>query len=359
MAFYRIPKQLHAREPEKEKKRNLSLHVIITVGFRTVCTKMWPNQVGVARETQVVHVAQAGPYARLDTQGHSRWPFYSSPTHTLAPQFILDGHLTVSSTSQADEIMSNFIAVAVLADSSLALAAEWSTLLKEYLQPIMVRMSEQHPKFQVRDLIYTPNSSHQLGCLLTFSMACCSDLRRHQFRIAWATYGPGDSYSSPILTTRFFSLPDSMRTEFTKEMKGLCLGETGTGGSTGMAALEGYAALLEVRLNGSQHTALRFRHVANEVDEWAQMFDLFNNEKEFRPLRSRNINQTAETEPPPRQIASYIIHFAAGAPDGATHPMWNNSPVLDSLTWATLPVELKKVITAMSIRCAIIEVILS
>lgn len=40
-----------------------------------------------------------------------------------------------------------------------------------------------------------------------------------------------------------------MTKEIREDMKGLCLGETGTGGSTGMAVLEGYAAVIEVRLN--------------------------------------------------------------------------------------------------------------
>lgn len=73
------------------------------------------------------------------------------------------------------------------------------------------------------------------------------------------------------------------------------------------------------------------------------MFDLLHNEKELKPLRSRNMNQTAETEPPPRQVASYILHLAAGAPDSTMQPMWNNSPALDTLSLATLPAELKKV----------------
>lgn len=75
------------------------------------------------------------------------------------------------------------------------------------------------------------------------------------------------------------------------------------------------------------------------------MLDLFDKEKEFKPLRPRNLNQPAETEPSPREIPSYFVHFAAGTPDGATHPQWNNSPALDSLSWATLPAELKKVIS--------------
>lgn len=85
------------------------------------------------------------------------------------------------------------------------------------------------------------------------------------------TYGPGDSYSNPVLTTRFFSLPPVITKEIKEDTKALCLGETGTGGSSGMAVLEGYAALLEVRLHAKTHPdpASGLVHVARlayEVD---------------------------------------------------------------------------------------------
>lgn len=46
--------------------------------------------------------------------------------------------------------MSKFVTLAVLVDSSLTLGSEWPTLQKEYLQPINARVSELHPKSQVR-----------------------------------------------------------------------------------------------------------------------------------------------------------------------------------------------------------------
>lgn len=38
-----------------------------------------------------------------------------------------------------------------------------------------------------------------------------------------------------------------------------------------------------------------------------------------------------------------VVHIAASPPDNSQHPCWNQLPLLDSLTWELLPVELKKV----------------
>ena len=53
-------------------------------------------------------------------------------------------------------------------------------------------------------------------------------------------------------------------------------------------------------------------------------------------LRSRNLQPTTT-------FHNHIIHLAASPPDSAERPMWNVSPLLDSLTWDTLPAELRKV----------------
>lgn len=53
-------------------------------------------------------------------------------------------------TPNINAIMSKLVAVGILIDSSFALAAEWALLLKDYVSPMMSRMGELHPGFQVR-----------------------------------------------------------------------------------------------------------------------------------------------------------------------------------------------------------------
>lgn len=47
--------------------------------------------------------------------------------------------------------------------------------------------------------------------------------------------------------------------------------------------------------------------------------------------------------PQPRPYVSHIFHIASVAPDASLYPQWNDSPVLDSVTWEDIPTELKKV----------------
>jgi hypothetical protein len=39
----------------------------------------------------------------------------------------------------------------------------------------------------------------------------------------------------------------------------------------------------------------------------------------------------------------HIIHVLSSAPDESRHPLWNQSSELDTLSWKTMPDELKKV----------------
>lgn len=55
-------------------------------------------------------------------------------------------------------------------------------------------------------------------------------------------------YPTPILAKRYFNQPQLVIREIKDEFSKLGLGKTGFGGKTGMAALEGYAAALEVCL---------------------------------------------------------------------------------------------------------------
>lgn len=55
------------------------------------------------------------------------------------------------------------------------------------------------------------------------------------------------------------------------------------------------------------------------------------------------LNNSEYTRFPDRPAIQHIIHIAASEPDAMVNPVWNDQPSFDSLTWNTLPNELKKV----------------
>ncbi|KAF7297548.1 hypothetical protein MKEN_01377300 [Mycena kentingensis (nom. inval.)] len=116
------------------------------------------------------------------------------------------------------------------------------------------------------------------------------------FRAAFITYGTQDS---PLLCRNFFHDIKVVLPEMTK----LGMGTTSCNGDDGLAALEGLVAAVE-------------------------MFDTLQDS-----VKSRNGTEL---------LASHIFHFAAAKPDDTVHPQHNNSPIFDSVTWDSLPNELKK-----------------
>ncbi|KAI9450141.1 hypothetical protein BJY52DRAFT_1304125 [Lactarius psammicola] len=188
----------------------------------------------------------------------------------------------MSSTLPPSQITPAIPAVAIVVDSSLTLAQEWRRILLDYCTPLFARLAEGHSSFLP------------------------------QLRLGFVTYGPPDCDGSPVFVNRFFAV--GVHNEL-KEMSRLSIGRTATGGSLGMAALEGYAAAIE-------------------------MFDILKGGVNQKPLRPLSLNESRDK---PKEVFSYHLwHFAAGQPDDAKHPRWNNSPALDSLTWKTIPAELKK-----------------
>ncbi|KAI0327020.1 hypothetical protein GY45DRAFT_1309435 [Cubamyces sp. BRFM 1775] len=162
--------------------------------------------------------------------------------------------------------MGEVIAVACVVESSLALAAEWSQVQVEYIVPLLQRLGEAH----------TPPT----------------------FRIAFVSYGTVDTMPTPVLAKLFFSPPANMMKDMREEPHKLGIGQTGSGGGYGMAALEGLVAAIEL----------------------------------FDTLRA-----SVETA-----MTCHLIHFASTPPDPAERPLWNVSTALDSVTWDTLPSELRK-----------------
>ena len=61
------------------------------------------------------------------------------------------------------------------------------------------------------------------------------------------TYATADTRPTPILTRIFFSPPSTIMETMRKQPQDFSLGQTASGGSQGMAALEGIVTAMEVR----------------------------------------------------------------------------------------------------------------
>jgi len=136
------------------------------------------------------------------------------------------------------------------------------------------------------------------------------------------TYGTADTRPSPIVKKIFFTETQHIIQDIKDGSGRLGIGLTGSGCGKGMAALEGFAAILDVCVGPCLipfSAVLRFQ----------QMFD------QLRNLAPKDLR---------------VVHIAASPPDNSQHPCWNQLPLLDSLTWELLPVELKKVSKFDSLR---------
>ncbi|KAI6025813.1 hypothetical protein F5J12DRAFT_810524 [Pisolithus orientalis] len=115
-----------------------------------------------------------------------------------------------TTTEQAGQ---DFLAVACVVDTSIAVASEWPRILTEYISPLLRRLNELHPA--------------------------------HQFRLAFITYGAADTRPSPLVSNMFFS-PLSLATkELREEPSKLGIGQTSCRGTRGLSALEGLVAAIE------------------------------------------------------------------------------------------------------------------
>ncbi|KAG1821560.1 uncharacterized protein BJ212DRAFT_1296934 [Suillus subaureus] len=125
----------------------------------------------------------------------------------------------------------------------------------------------------------------------------------HNFRLALVTYGAADTYPNPLLSKRFFLSPNSVMKELREDPWKLGIGSVI--GVRGLSALEGMVAAIE-------------------------FFDILHNTLALAGPKDGRIH------------VSHIIHIAGSPPDSAQRPAWNTLPHLDSVSWDTLPVELKK-----------------
>jgi hypothetical protein len=140
-----------------------------------------------------------------------------------------------------------------------------------------------------------------------------------QFRVAFVTYG---TQGTPLICKNFFNDLVAVLPAFREDPSKLGMGQTSCGGDMGMAALEGFVAALEVMFL-SYSTSLYVLTIL-------QLFDL--------------LRQSAQAKNLPYPPAYHIFHLAAAVPDTAERPQCNLSPILDSVTWDSLPSEMKKVL---------------
>ena len=128
-------------------------------------------------------------------------------------------------------------AVACVLESSLALAADWPQLLAEYLAPLLHRLTESpHPPANSQPSVsgFDPRLFHVFISL--------------QLSLSVVNYATADTRPTPILRKVYFSPPQRVLQTLREMPQELGIGQTGSGGGQGMAALEGLVAALEVSL---------------------------------------------------------------------------------------------------------------
>ncbi|KAG6896466.1 hypothetical protein C0992_008054, partial [Termitomyces sp. T32_za158] len=159
------------------------------------------------------------------------------------------------------------IAIAFVVESSLTVYSDWHRILGDYVSPMLRRLFESIP---------TPKR-----------------------RLAFITYATADTVPSPLLCKRFFLDSQPVTTEMRDSPASLGIGSTNSGGSRGMAALEGLVAAIE-------------------------LFEVFTS------VVGRG-----------RLVSRHIIHIASAAPDSSVHPRFNDSPKYDDMTWDSMADEMR------------------
>lgn len=74
-------------------------------------------------------------------------------------------------------------------------------------------------------------------------------------RVAFVTYGTADTLPSPIVKKIYFTELRYIIQDVKDDSRRLGIGQTDSGGSKGMAALEGFATVLDVRSGTPSTTA--------------------------------------------------------------------------------------------------------
>ena len=138
-----------------------------------------------------------------------------------------------------------------------------------------------------------------------------------KFRIAFVSYGTADTLPSPLICKRFFADYAIVVKELKDAITNFGLGQINSGGTRGMAALEGLVATLEV---------CAILASLSYYPHYPKLFDVLQTHTQGRD-----------------NFTSHVFHIAASPPDGSIHPFCNESPTMDQVNWETLPLEIKKV----------------
>lgn len=70
-----------------------------------------------------------------------------------------------------------------------------------------------------------------------------------------------------------------------------------------------------------------------------KLFDILMASTNFAASQAQSQSPQKDT----RSLISHLLHIAASPPDNAERPQYNNLPHLDSMTWDSIPTELRKV----------------
>lgn len=123
------------------------------------------------------------------------------------------------------------IVLALVFDSSELLGSLYPHTIANYLMPFIKRIVESNPGYRV--------------CTSTFR-----PMRRAtqplQMKLGIVTYGPGDRYPTPIITNNFFQDTTQVFPSIRDQPEVLGIGTSNSNPESGMAALDGLVAALEV-----------------------------------------------------------------------------------------------------------------
>ncbi|KAK7678535.1 hypothetical protein QCA50_018407 [Cerrena zonata] len=191
------------------------------------------------------------------------------------------------------------VGVACVVDSSLTLASEWNTVLKDYIAPLLHRVMENH---------------HPL-----------------QLRTAFVCYGPAGNRPQPVLETQYFMDPKLLIQHLKDDPSKYGIGQTGNGGDNGLAALEALVATIElfdILKESMQYAVSYVIHIAAFPPDSAER-PLYNSSSRLdtltwdnlpSELRKRDIHYTNILL---RRIPKLTQFFTAAA-NGPTQPAWFN-----------------------------------
>lgn len=133
---------------------------------------------------------------------------------------------------------------------------------------------------------------------------------------------------NPLLSKKYFAPLHQVSKQLREDPSELGIGQTGNG--RGLSALEGLVAAIEVC-----HPSLV---IPSSLHVLHKLFDIL-------MMYTPNFNhaQTQSPQKDGRSLVPHLLHIAASPPDNAQRPQYNTLPHLDSVSWDSIPAELRKV----------------